>query len=165
MVSVTEMEFLLETYGNKTYVTKIFKVTLTHLMLAQQIIRKFSLYIKNFYILTIELSCTSSFGIFKLNTKWRNFLRWKRDWKKKEILSIMYSGSTIHIVLCFIDTPFLERNRHQLMVIHCCNLNLQWVSPVQFFSDKYVQCAQILPVLTGSVLIGTCIKIIQIAEI
>lgn len=79
MVSVTEMEFLLETYGNKTYVTKIFKVTLTHLMLAQQIIIKFSLYIKNFYILTIELSCTSSFGIFKLNTKWRNFLRWKRD--------------------------------------------------------------------------------------
>ena len=36
MVSVTEMEFLLETYGNKTYVTKIFKVTLTHLMLAHR---------------------------------------------------------------------------------------------------------------------------------
>lgn len=36
MVSVTEMEFLLETYGNKTYVSKIFKVTLTHLMLAHR---------------------------------------------------------------------------------------------------------------------------------
>lgn len=92
------------------------------------------------------------------------FSKMEERLKKKEILSIMYSGSTIHIVLCFIDTPFLERNRHQLMVIHCCNLNLQWVSPVQFYSHKYVQCAQILPVLTASVLIGTCIKIIQIAE-